>query len=140
MIFINRRDKAQCSQILDQIETNLKQNKKLFSILIFPEGTRGNGLSLLPFKLGAFKLALKSGTPIQPIVIGSYQNATESVPIEILGKFATYFRILLYYSSYILEPIEMKRPIPNPTNEEANVLANQCRALMSKTYDNLNKA
>ena len=86
LIFINRRDKSQCSHVLDQIEKNLKQNKKLFSILIFPEGTRGNGLSLLPFKLGAFKLALKSGTPIQPIVIGSYQNAVESVPIEILGK------------------------------------------------------
>ena len=137
MIFINRRDKVQCSQILDQIETNLKQHKKLFSILIFPEGTRGNGLSLLPFKLGAFKLALKSGTPIQPIVIGSYQNATESVPIEILGKFVHIFPDI---SSYILEPIEMKTPIPNPTNEKANVLANQCRALMSKTYDKLNKA
>ena len=86
LIFINRRDKAQCYQVLDQIEANLKQNEKLFSILIFPEGTRGNGLSLLPFKLGAFKLALKSGTPIQPIVIGSYQNAIETVPIEILGK------------------------------------------------------
>jgi len=122
LIFINRRDKAQCSQVLDEIEANLKQNEKLFSILIFPEGTRGNGLSLLPFKLGAFKLALKSGTPIQPIVIGSYQNAIETVPIE------------------ILEPIQMKIPIPNPTNEEADVLANQCRALMSKTYDKLNKA
>ena len=34
----------------------------------------------------------------------------------------------------------MKAAIPNPTNEEADVLANQCRALMSKTYDKLNKA
>ena len=34
----------------------------------------------------------------------------------------------------------MNAPIPNPTNEEADALANQCRALMSKTYAKLNKA
>lgn len=43
--------------------------KKGISICIFPEGTRNKGeeLSLLPFKEGAFKVATKTGCAIVPI-------------------------------------------------------------------------
>ena len=39
------------------------------SVVIFPEGTRGTTGSLLPFKRGAFLLALKSGVPVVPVSI-----------------------------------------------------------------------
>jgi 1-acyl-sn-glycerol-3-phosphate acyltransferase len=39
------------------------------SIMMFPEGTRSRSGELLPFRAGAFKLAMDSGVPIVPIVL-----------------------------------------------------------------------
>lgn len=39
------------------------------SVMMFPEGTRSNDGNLLPFKDGAFRLAVKMGVPILPIAI-----------------------------------------------------------------------
>ncbi|HET9581740.1 MAG TPA: lysophospholipid acyltransferase family protein [Gemmatimonadota bacterium] len=39
------------------------------SVLVFPEGTRGPGGGLLPFKKGGFVLALEAGVPVVPIAI-----------------------------------------------------------------------
>jgi 1-acyl-sn-glycerol-3-phosphate acyltransferase len=39
------------------------------SVVVFPEGTRGVGDELLPFKKGGFVLAIETGTPIAPVAI-----------------------------------------------------------------------
>jgi 1-acyl-sn-glycerol-3-phosphate acyltransferase len=39
------------------------------SVMVFPEGTRGEGEDLLPFKKGGFVLAIETGTPIAPIIV-----------------------------------------------------------------------
>ena len=39
------------------------------SVIVFPEGTRGVGVELLPFKKGGFVLAIETATPIVPIGI-----------------------------------------------------------------------
>ncbi|MBI5902118.1 MAG: 1-acyl-sn-glycerol-3-phosphate acyltransferase [Deltaproteobacteria bacterium] len=39
------------------------------SVVIFPEGTRSQSDELLPFKRGAFMLAVKSGVPVVPVAI-----------------------------------------------------------------------
>jgi 1-acyl-sn-glycerol-3-phosphate acyltransferase len=39
------------------------------SVMLFPEGTRSRTGALLPFKSGAFRLALEAGVPILPIAV-----------------------------------------------------------------------
>jgi 1-acyl-sn-glycerol-3-phosphate acyltransferase len=39
------------------------------SVMIFPEGTRSAKGTLLPFKSGAFRLAIEAGVPVLPIAV-----------------------------------------------------------------------
>ena len=48
---------------------------KRVSVMIFPEGTRSRGGELLPFKDGAFRLAVDTGVPILPIAIAGTRHA-----------------------------------------------------------------
>ena len=41
---------------------------------MFPEGTRHEGSELLPFKKGAFHIAMVAQCPIQPVVVSRYHH------------------------------------------------------------------
>ena len=45
------------------------------SVMIFPEGTRSSSAELLPFKDGAFRLAIDAGVPILPLAVHGTANA-----------------------------------------------------------------
>ena len=45
------------------------------SVMIFPEGTRSKTAELLPFKDGAFRLAIESGVPILPLAVSGTSTA-----------------------------------------------------------------
>lgn len=47
---------------------------KQVSVMIFPEGTRSRDGELLPFKNGAFKLAIEAGVPILPLVVAGSRS------------------------------------------------------------------
>lgn len=46
-------------------------------VMLFPEGTRSRDGAMLPFKPGAFKLAIEAGVPVLPIAI---HGAAEGMP------------------------------------------------------------
>ena len=45
------------------------------SVMIFPEGTRSRTAELLPFKDGAFRLAIEAGVPILPLAVYGTRQA-----------------------------------------------------------------
>jgi len=70
-------------------------NKKKMSVFIFPEGTRSNTTEcqMLPFKKGAFYMAVQAGVPIIPIVIANYHEIY-SAKNKIFGHGNVRIRIL----------------------------------------------
>jgi 1-acyl-sn-glycerol-3-phosphate acyltransferase len=49
--------------------------RKRVSVMIFPEGTRSKTAELLPFKDGAFRLAVEAGVPILPLALAGTRTA-----------------------------------------------------------------
>lgn len=69
-ISVNRQDRSKAITALDAAAALVRSDNS--SIVIFPEGTRSRDGNLLPFKKGAFMLALQTGLEIVPAaVIGS---------------------------------------------------------------------
>ena len=48
---------------------------KRVSVMVFPEGTRSRTSELLPFKDGAFRVAIECGAPILPIAVAGTRGA-----------------------------------------------------------------
>ncbi len=63
-IAVNRRDHESA---LASVEAAVREMKEGTSFLIYPEGTRSDDGRVLPFKKGAFVLAIKAGVPIVPV-------------------------------------------------------------------------
>ncbi|MBQ8039578.1 MAG: 1-acyl-sn-glycerol-3-phosphate acyltransferase [Lachnospiraceae bacterium] len=76
-LFLDRKDIKQGMKTILQAIEYVKQG---ISICIFPEGTRNDGeeLSMLPFKEGSFKIALKTGCPIVPVSINNSAEIFEN--------------------------------------------------------------
>jgi 1-acyl-sn-glycerol-3-phosphate acyltransferase len=49
--------------------------RRRVSVMIFPEGTRSKTSELLPFKDGAFRLAIEAGVPILPLAVSGTGTA-----------------------------------------------------------------
>jgi 1-acyl-sn-glycerol-3-phosphate acyltransferase len=70
-LFIDRKS---IRKAVGAINEGVRRIQKGSVMLIFPEGTRGKGRGMLPFKSGALKLATKAGAPIVPLAMtGSYE-------------------------------------------------------------------
>lgn len=63
---LKKNNLGEVVKMYNEFEELLKDNR---NIIIFPEGTRSDGTKLGKFKKGAFRLSIKTGKPIIPIVI-----------------------------------------------------------------------
>lgn len=70
-VFIDRSNRRAAIKVIDDGIELLNSGQ---SMVIFPEGTRGKGREINPFKSGSLRLATRSGVPIVPVTIdGTYQ-------------------------------------------------------------------
>jgi len=72
IICIKRSNHAQAIASLRKTAELVKKDK--INLFMFPEGTRNDSGKLLPFKKGAFHLAIQAQVPIQPVVISCYNS------------------------------------------------------------------
>jgi 1-acyl-sn-glycerol-3-phosphate acyltransferase len=82
---------------IDAINQCRDRLKKKVSIMIFPEGTRSKTWEMLPFKDGAFRLAIEAGAPILPIAVAGTRGAMAKGTFQFLPARAV---------AQLLEPIE----------------------------------
>lgn len=93
-------------------------------VMIFPEGTRSKTDELLPFKLGAFTLAIKAGVPILPVAVAGTRGMRPIGKMEIRRARAV---------AKVLPPIS----IEGATADDAETLAAHARAVITAALPDL---
>ncbi|KPM36053.1 hypothetical protein AK830_g10519 [Neonectria ditissima] len=97
-IFIDRKNSKDARGAMQSAAEEIKNKQQ--SVYMFPEGTRSYAKEpmLLPFKKGAFHLAVQAGVPIVPCVVANYSHVLYSkeyvfkagkIPIKILDPIPT---------------------------------------------------
>jgi lysophosphatidate acyltransferase len=73
-VFINRKNSTSAREAMKGAANEIQQQRQ--SVYMFPEGTRSYSQEpmLLPFKKGAFHLAVEAGVPIVPVVAENYSH------------------------------------------------------------------
>jgi len=69
---VDRGNREQTSRALEKAVARLNGGASFF---VFPEGTRSRTGELLPFRKGAFHMAMRAGAPIVPIAISGARDA-----------------------------------------------------------------
>jgi 1-acyl-sn-glycerol-3-phosphate acyltransferase len=69
---VDRGSRESAVRALERCRQTLRNR---VSVMIFPEGTRSTTDAMLPFKDGAFRLAIKTGMPILPLALVGTRDA-----------------------------------------------------------------
>ncbi|PSV27894.1 1-acylglycerol-3-phosphate O-acyltransferase [Photobacterium sp. GB-56] len=114
-ILIDRENKAKARNTIQQVADAIHQRN--LSVWVYPEGTRSKGRGLLPFKTGAFRMAIEAGVPIIPVVISTTHNKIDLNKLDNGTVIA-----------------EMLAPIDTQTfkSTDARQLAEKCHQLMAE--------
>jgi 1-acyl-sn-glycerol-3-phosphate acyltransferase len=94
------------------------------SVMIFPEGTRSPTDAMLPFKDGAFRLAIEAGVPVLPLVVIGTRDALAKHDWRMNPADATVT---------VLEPIETT----GLTLDDVTALKERVRTVIAQARDRL---
>lgn len=90
VVSVDRSNTTAAVESARQATENLRRGK---SYAVYPEGTRSPDGRLLPFKKGAFMMAIDAGVPVVPI---SISGATEIMPKAQIKVFPSTVRITVH--------------------------------------------
>jgi 1-acyl-sn-glycerol-3-phosphate acyltransferase len=94
-IYVDRRNRKAAFDAYRAAAVHVKEG---VSVVVCPEGTRGNSYALRPFKKGPFVLAIAAQVPIVPVVVhgtrevqpkGAYRVRPGTIEITVLDAVAT---------------------------------------------------
>ncbi|GHA39708.1 1-acylglycerol-3-phosphate O-acyltransferase [Photobacterium aphoticum] len=114
-ILIDRENKSKARDTIAQVVDAIHQRD--LSIWMYPEGTRSKGRGLLPFKSGAFRMAIAAGVPIVPVCVSSIHN-----------KISLAKRDNGVVIAEMLDPID----VSGYELKDARALADHCHQLMAE--------
>ncbi|NWX89104.1 PLCB acyltransferase, partial [Nothoprocta pentlandii] len=118
VIFINRKSTSSAKMVMAEVaKTMVTENVKVW---VYPEGTRNCTGDLLPFKKGAFHLAVQAQVPVIPVVYSSFTSFYN--PKKKLFKSGK-------IKVEVLPPIETKGLTPDDVSD----LTDRCFCLMRET-------
>jgi 1-acyl-sn-glycerol-3-phosphate acyltransferase len=121
-ILINRSNSKQSKDTLDEVTQAITQQNT--TIWVFPEGTRNPAPGLLPFKKGAFHMALKAQAPLFPICASSF---AQQIDLNKWNAGKVFIRIL--------PPI----PTEGLSRQDIDVLIENTHSSMQTTIDELDR-
>ncbi|KAF9294985.1 1-acylglycerol-3-phosphate O-acyltransferase [Mortierella antarctica] len=126
-IFIDRKNHKKAIESTTQAAADMKKHKS--GIWIFPEGTRSrlDTADMLPFKKGAFHLAIQAQLPVLPVVSVGYSHIYDSSKRSFPGG---------ELEIRVLEPISTK----GMTAEDVNSLMERTREVMLKHLKEMDMA
>ncbi|KAK2605186.1 hypothetical protein N8I77_008041 [Diaporthe amygdali] len=123
-VFIDRKNSKDARAAMSGAAEQMKTLRQ--SVYMFPEGTRSYAKEpmLLPFKKGAFHLAIQAQVPIVPVVAANYSDLL-------------YIKDMVFRSGKI--PCKVLDPIPTAglTSADVDELCNKTREVMLKEIINL---
>ncbi|NBA93916.1 1-acyl-sn-glycerol-3-phosphate acyltransferase [Pseudomonas sp. R5(2019)] len=121
-ILIERGNAHQARKAMLTTTRTLQNNAT--SIWVFPEGTRNPQTQLMPFKKGAFQMAIEAGVPIVPVCVSPYAQ-----------------RLNLNRCKRERVIIRSLAPIPTAglTQQDMPALIEQCREQMQHCIDSMER-
>lgn len=122
-VLIDRGNGQKAKQAMLQTTETLQQRDT--SIWVFPEGTRNQGKGLLPFKKGAFQMAIAAGVPIIPVCVSTY---------------AGLFRLNRWSSGKVMIRSLPAIPTLGLTLDDLPQLMERCQQMMRECIEQLDSA
>ena len=110
----------------DAMARSLEVLQRRVSVMIFPEGTRSKTSEMLPFKDGAFRLAIVAGVPVLPLVVTGTGDALAKHDWRMNPANATVT---------VLEPIETT----GLTLDDVGALKERVRAVIAQARERLRR-
>ncbi|XP_010226072.1 PREDICTED: 1-acyl-sn-glycerol-3-phosphate acyltransferase alpha [Tinamus guttatus] len=129
IIFINRQKRGDAIDVITQTARTMRHEN--LRVWIFPEGTRNQDKSMLPFKRGAFHLAVQAQVPIIPVVISPYGNFFSSKDKKFIPGTCT-IRILPRIETQGLSP----KNVPDLTETVRMAMVDAFSEMSSNTCGN----